>query len=46
MTDTRTSGTTAVIENEIVMEAETAIVIASAETEAGTRCAERMGIRS
>lgn len=44
--DTRTIGMIAVTENEIVMEAETVIVIASAEIGAGTRCAERMGTRS
>lgn len=46
MTDTKMSATTAAIENEIVTQAETAIGIGSVETAAGTRCAERTGIKS
>jgi hypothetical protein len=46
MTDTKMSATNAAIENEIVMQAETAIGIESVETAAGTRCAERTGIKS
>jgi hypothetical protein len=46
MTDTKMSAMTAAIENEIVMQAETAIGIESVETVAGTRCAERTGIKS
>jgi hypothetical protein len=46
MTDTGMSATTAATENEIVMEAETAIGIESVGTGAGTRCAERTEIKS
>jgi hypothetical protein len=46
MTDTRTIAMIAVTENEIAMGAETAIGIESAETGAGTRCAEKTGTKS
>jgi hypothetical protein len=42
MTDTRMSVTIDAIENGIVTAAETVTEIESAETGAGTRCAERM----